>query len=264
MHALRRTVAVFAVLLVLALPALAQKYPPALLKALDAVRKHMDAIENGKAGEIKPQSEEAVRKAFPDHNLVIVRFRVFPVARIMPKDMKASNVFAVDKEGKVEYLKDVKALEKFFRANEPAVKNEKDAKTVVGAWLALTQEFHQDGFYKFEVLEKEIAFEDGKASGRAVVMQGGNGDLKAVLQIDKDGKLAKVEETTKIRPGPRPICQATKLLDADPIVRRMAEEDLLCMGLAARPYLMEQREHAAPELRQAIDRLSERMQRNGW
>jgi hypothetical protein len=29
----------------------------------------------------------------------------------------------------------------------------------------------------------------------------------------------------QLRAGPRPICQATKLLDRDPIVRRMAEQD---------------------------------------
>jgi hypothetical protein len=44
----------------------------------------------------------------------------------------------------------------------------------------------------------------------------------------------------------------------------MAEADLLFMGLAARDYLMEQRAQASPELRQAIDRLWERIVKNGW
>jgi hypothetical protein len=94
-------------------------------------------------------------------------------------------------------------------------------------------------------------------------MQGGNGELKAELTI-KEGKLAGVSEKAAIRPGPRPICQATKLLDADPIVRRIAEQDLLIMGLLARDYLMEQREKATPELRRAIDRVWAQIQRNGW
>jgi hypothetical protein len=63
----------------------------------------------------------------------------------------------------------------------------------------------------------------------------------------------------ELKPGPRPICQATKLLDADPVVRRMAEQDLLVMGRAARPYLDEQRAKAAPELQKAIDRVWERI-----
>src|SRR6184192_2360441 len=67
-----------------------------------------------------------------------------------------------------------------------------------------------------------------------------------------------------IRPGPRPICQATKLLDPDPLVRRICEQDLLIMGLSARDYLMEQRARATPELRAALDRLWEKIQKNGW
>ena len=70
---------------------------------------------------------------------------------------------------------------------------------------------------------------------------------------------AQVNEEAKIRPGPRPICQATKLLDADQIVRRMAEQDLLYMGRAAHEYLMQQRAQAAPDLQQAIDRLWQRI-----
>jgi hypothetical protein len=134
----------------------------------------------------------------------------------------------------------------------------------LSAWLTLTPEFHQDGMFKFEVLAKEFAIQGDKASGRAVVMQGGNGDLRADLVLDKNGKLAKATEKAAIRPGPRPICQATKLLDADPLVRLIAEQDLLIMGLAAREYIMEQRALATPELRQAIDRVWRQMKKNGW
>lgn len=254
-------IAAFAGLLVFALPTMGQEK----VDAVGAVRKHVDGLPNGKgAGEVVAQASAVVKQVFPDHQLVIVRFRLFPVARIMPEGLNASNIFAVTKGGKLEHLKDVKTLEKFFRAHHPAVKTEKDAKTILSAWLALTPEFHQDGMFKFEVLDKEFAFEDNKASGRATVMSGGNGELKVVLLIDKEGKLAKADEIAKIRPGPRPICQATKLLDADPIVRRIAEQDLLIMGLAAGDYLMEQLARAAPELREAIDRLWRQIQKNGW
>src|SRR5205085_1021891 len=67
------------------------------------------------------------------------------------------------------------------------------------------------------------------------------------------------EATAERRPGPRPICQATKLLDPDPVVRRMAEQDLLIMGRAVKPYLDEQRARAEPGLRKAIDRLWQRI-----
>ena len=250
-------------MLMLTLPGFGQEK----VDAVAAVRKHIDGLPNGKgAGEVTLQTNAAVKNLFPDHQLVIVRFRLFPVARIMPEGLRASNIYAVTKDGKLEHVKDVKTLEKFFRANHPVVKSEKDAKAVLSAWLTLTPEFHQDGMFKFEVLEKEFSLEVKvlKVSGRATVMGGGNGELKAVLEIDKDGKLAKVEETAKIRAGPRPICQATKLLDADPLVRRICEQDLLIMGLSARDYLMEQRDRSSPELRDAIDRLWRQIEKNGW
>lgn len=233
-------------------------------KSIAAVRKHIDEKGGKGAGEIKAKDEAVVRATFPAYDIINARFRQFPVARILPDGMSASNLFAVDKDGKIEHLKDAKALQKFFQARQAPVKTDKDAKTLLAAWLTLSQEFHQDGMFKFEVLVREFAFEDNKATGRATVMQGGNGQLSAELLIDKNGKLAKATEKVGIRAGPRPICQATKLLDADPVVRRIAEQDLLIMGLAARDYLLEQRERATPELRQAIDRLWQQIQKNGW
>jgi len=63
--------------------------------------------------------------------------------------------------------------------------------------------------------------------------------------------------------GVRPICQATKLLDCDPLVGRMAEQDILVMGSLAKEYLDEQRAKAKPELRQAIDLIWQRIVKEG-
>lgn len=242
---------------------------PEVQKAIDAVRKFIDEKGAKGNGEILVKSEDAVKKALPDYIIVNARFRQFPVARILPEGLRPSSLFAVNKEGKVEYLKDVKGLEKFLQAHQSPVKGNKDAQVILATWLTLTQEFHQDGFFKFEVLEKEFSVIDSdkdatKINGRLMVMSGGNGSLSAELWFDKNGKLSKVEEKAAIRPGPRPICQATKLLDADPLVRRICEQDLLVMGLAARGYIMEQRECATPELREAIDRVWGQIQKNGW
>ncbi|MEI7688309.1 MAG: hypothetical protein WCL32_25160 [Planctomycetota bacterium] len=262
-----RTFLAFAAVVSFTLPAFAQKYPPDVQNALNLVRKHVNALPNGQgAGDFIPQSDAAVKQLFPDHRMVIVRFRIYPVARIIPEGLHPSNIFTVSKDGKVEHLSDVKTMEGFFRKHHAAAKSEKDAKAILAAWLTLTPEFHQDGFYKFDVLDKEFAVEGDpmKVGGRAVVMQGGNGDLRAEIAFDGDGKLATVTEKAAIRRGPRPICQATKLLDADPIVRRMAEQDLLIMGVSARDYLIEQRGRAMPDLCEAIDRLWEQIQKNGW
>lgn len=262
-----RTFVGFAVFASFTLAAFAQQDPPDVQDALNLVRKHVNSLPNGQgAGEFIPQTAAPVKQAFPDHRMVIVRFRIYPVARIIPEGLRPSNIFVVNKDGKLEHLSDIKTMEGFFRTHHAAAKNGTDAKAILAAWLTLTPEFHQDGFYKFDVLDKEFATESSplKAGGRAVVMQGGNGDLRAELAFDGDGKLATVTEKVAIRRGPRPICQATKLLDADAIVRRMAEQDLIIMGISARDYLMEQRDLAAPELRETIDRLWNQIQKNGW
>jgi hypothetical protein len=231
-------------------------------KAVAAVEDVLKKINGAGAG-MSVKDEEAVQKVLPDYVIVNARYRQGPVARRLPEGMRASNLFAVDKDGKVEHVKDAKALEKFFNTHEPAVKNEKDAKTALAAWLTLAQEYHQDGFYKFEVLEKEFSYDAGNVSGRCLATAGGKGEIKAELMY-KDGKLAKADEISKLMPGPRPICQATKLLDPDPLVRRICEQDLLFMGLAAREYMMEQRDKAAPELRREIDRVWQQIEKNGW
>ena len=65
----------------------------------------------------------------------------------------------------------------------------------------------------------------------------------------------------KIIRGPRPICQSSKLLDPDPIIRGMAAQQLLLMGLDAKDYLEDRRAKTESEdLRQAIDSIWEQIQ----
>lgn len=231
-----------------------------------AVRAQIDKMGANGSGEMLPRTEGGVSALFPKHHLIVVRFRQYPVARMLPDGLEASNLFAVDRGGRIERIGDAKALEGFFRADAAPVSGGDGAKAVLAVWLALVQEFHQDGMLKFEVLGKEFALEDGwsKVRGRAMVAQGGNGELKAALTFDKEGRLAGATTEATIRQGPRPICQATLLLDANPRVRRIAEQDLLVMGLSARAYVMEQRELAGPELREAIDRVWGQIEANGW
>lgn len=262
-----RILSVFAGCVLLILPASAEKFGPEVQKSIDLVRSHIDKLGAKGAGEIIPRVSQGLEQVFPDRHFIIVRFRVYPVARILPAGLKASNIFVVSNKGQVEYLQDAKTLEKFVRLQQAAAKSAKDAKTLLSAWLLLSQEFHQDGLFQFEILDKEFAIDGepvAKVSGRAMVKQGGNGQLHAELLFDKEGKLSMVLEKAAIRRGPRPICQATKLLDADPVVRRIVEQDLLIMGLSARDYLMEQRNLATPELRQAIDRIWQQILKNGW
>ena len=96
---------------------------------------------------------------------------------------------------------------------------------------------------------------------KAVVDQRGGdaGEIVATLSFDPGGKLAEVSQAGQVRAGVRPICQATKLLDPDPIVRGMAEQAILVMGKSAKAYLDEQRAKAGPELQRAMDQIWQRI-----
>lgn len=208
---------------------------------------------------LQPVKDEAVQRAFPKVLFFGVYFRQFPVARLTPEGLNSANLFAVGPDGKASLLKESKSLQDFFKANMSPAKDDDAAKDAVRAYVRLVEELHQDGFYKFALQDDSTKIgesKDGKtAAARAMVTGGGNGEIGATLAFDKDGQLKTVDEKVNLKEGPRPICQATKLLDADPIVRRMAERDLLIMGRAAKPYLDEQRAKAAPELQKAIDQI---------
>jgi len=215
-----------------------------------------------------PITEEAVTRAFPNQTFFVLRFRQYPVGRIAPKPLKASNVFAVTKGGKVRHLTDTQGLEDFFRTKLGPITNAESARGAVQAWLRLSEEFKQDGFFKFSIPQESLTVQGSKsewsASGKAVVTQGGKGQVTADLAFTGDGRLTLVRETNTVKSGVRPICQATKLLDPDSIVRQMAEKDILVMGQAAHEYLDEQRAKASPELKQAIDRIWQRIVQEGW
>jgi hypothetical protein len=238
-------------------------------EAAEAAKKqlleHLGA--RAKGGQIDPIGGLMLRRTFPDYQFFALHFRQYPVAMVVPEGLKFSNVFAVSKDGKVEHLKDAKDLEAFFRDHGPQAGKELVAVHLTQGWLQLSTWFVQDGFYKFTIGKPDVKTVSGmiaSAGCTAMVTAGGNGEIRATLRFDNTGKVEKADTVFKIHPGPRPICQATKLLDPDPVVRRMAEQDLLYLGLAARDYLREQRAAAGPELRRAIDRLWERIQKEGW
>jgi hypothetical protein len=237
-------------------------------KAEDSIRKQFPVLRNPGMPRLVPITDKTLTHTFPEHRFFVARFQQYPVARVAPAPLKAQNLFAVTTEGKVSHLTDTRALEKFFRDVLKPVTDEASAKDSAGAWLHLTEEFKQDGFFEFAIPKESLrpARSDGawRASGKVVVARGGKGEINASLSFTGTGKLTKVDETSTVQAGVRPICQATKLLDPDPIVRRMAETDILVMGRAVRSYLDEQRAKAPPELQRAIDRIWQRIVDEEW
>jgi hypothetical protein len=226
-------------------------------------------IRGAEAGHLADLTDEAIARALPKTRFSTLRFRRYPVAQAVAAPLKSSNLILEPENGQVELISEA-SLESAFRKALAPVKNDSQAETAVKAWLRLTEALRQDGYYKFSIPEDsvKVASQDGKrvARGKLVVTPGGGGkgEINATLTFDGAGKLVKLEQTGKVLPGVRPICQSTKLLDPDPIVRQMAERDILVMGRSAEIYLAEQRALAPKELRQAIDRLWKQILDEGW
>jgi hypothetical protein len=230
--------------------------------AKTAAEKKLTTFKGG-AARLAALEDEAAVKALPGHALFTVLFPQFPVGRIPPKGLRVANIFAVDRKGTVTVITTAKELEKFFVSSLPAPASDDARKDAARAAVAIGQQLHQDGFFKFKLQDGSTKSEKAgagfKATAQSTVMSGGNGTYTATLTFSAGGKVTSLEEKSAIRAGPRPICQATKLLDKDPIVRGMAEQALLYMGRAALPYLREQYAKAKPELRRAIGHMMRRI-----
>src|SRR5262249_15255218 len=139
------------------------------------------------------------------------------------------------------------------------------AKDAGRTWLRFASEIEQDLFFTFSDPAVEyMPVQDGAlVSGRVLVLNGGTGAIDLHMRFDGDGNFVDAKQRNTVRAGIRPICQATKLLDRDPIVRKMAERDILVMGRAAKWYLDQQRAKAKPALKRAIDRIWQRILEDG-
>ena len=237
----------------------------AAARADDAARKAVDDLLSRSAARnasVRPITDDPVSRALPGCSLFAVGFRQYPVAVAPPEPFASANVVAVT-GGRAEVLRDRDALERYFRAHLAPVRDPAAARAAAHAWVRLSQELHQDGFFRFTIPADAVtADRDARtARARAVVEPtGGNkGQIDVTLAFDADGKLARADEKAAVRAGVRPICQAKKLLDPDPVVRAMAEKDILVMGQSCRDYLLEQRAAAPLQLKAALDRLWQRI-----
>ena len=206
-------------------------------------------------------AESALPAVFPEHQFYVLHYSAYPVGRPLPEPLRGQNVLILSKTGALEHITDATALERVLRPLLPPARDPQTRGSILRAWLSITLEFTQDTMFEFSIPPDSVQIvADGggwKASGKAVVKpSGGNqGDISLSLSFDSTGKLLSVAETRAVRAGIRPRCQATKLLDADPIVRAMAQQDILVMGRAGAAYLAERHPIATPELQAALEKL---------
>lgn len=211
---------------------------------------------------VRPIEDDFVGRTFPGSSFFGVIFRQYPVAVQCPetKDLGCANVFLV-REGRVEHTSTVEGLKFLFASETGAFDSEGAAADAASTWLRLSGELKQDLFYTFSAaaVSYEARGDSARVKGRVTVEAGGKGFIEIVMTLGAAGSFLDALERSSLQAGIRPICQATKLLDPDPVVRRMAEQDLLVMGRAAKPYLDQVRASAGPKLRRAIDNLWQRI-----
>ena len=236
----------------------------------EPLAKKLAEYKGAERGQIVSLKDDSLAREFPGYSFYVLRFKKYPVARVPPEPLKLNNLFIVKPDGAIEHIVEPEALKKLFRTALIPVTTQARARDATKAWLQLSQQFYQDGFFHFSIPEDSIriaATDSGglEVSGKAIVnQQGGNaGEIGASLTFDRAGVLTNVSESVQIHRGIRPICQATKLLDPDPIMRGMAEQDILVMGKAVKGYLDEQRAKASPELQRAIDAIWRRIVAEG-
>jgi len=211
---------------------------------------------------VRPVTDDFVGRTLPNFSFFGVIFRQYPIAVQCPpsQDLKCANLFFVQ-NGQVDFVSTIDDLRFFFAANLGPVPTQDAGTDAASTWLRFSEELKQDGFYTFSpsnvsyVPRSDLTFLRAHAS----VVGGGDGSIDVVMTLGAAGSFVNVLERSALRPGIRPICQATKLLDRDPIVRRMAEQDLLIMGRTAKPYLDQIRAKSQPKLQQAIDRIWQRI-----
>jgi hypothetical protein len=159
---------------------------------------------------IYPVRSDALARVLPAFLVYAVRYPRYPVAVRPPAPLKAQNLFIVDADGQMDDVSDFKGLEDFFRANVGNGLRKADVKDAAVAWLALSQELVQDGFFKFSIPDDAIKVGRARAGlqvfARAVVRPGmGNqGYIQVTITFDTTGQLDSITEEKKIRTGTRP------------------------------------------------------------
>jgi hypothetical protein len=214
---------------------------------------------------IYPLGDDYIGRTFPNFSFFAVQFTQWPYMVLVPDPLPGpSNVFIV-RNGHVSFLDGVNGLENFFSAQLPPLPDATSATDAGRAWLRLSEEFKQDRFFQFSdpAVDYTPTSNGASVTGAVLVLDGGTGRIDLTMTLDGAGNLVDIQETSTVRAGVRPICQATKLLDRDSLVRRMAEQDILVMGRAAKSYLDAQRAKARPALKRAIDRIWARIVEEG-
>lgn len=174
----------------------------------DAIDRWLAGIRGSEAGQVVAVDEDAVGRSFPSLSFFVLQFRQHPVAPAVSEGLRANNLLVVRPDGTVEALSDIGDLQALFRSGLAPVKTKDQAEIAVKAWLRLTQEFHQDGFFLFAA-PADLRYSSERAgivaSGKTALLPdaGDQGEIRVVLSFDRAGTLLTASETVSVIAGPQ-------------------------------------------------------------
>ena len=125
-------------------------------KGREAISRFLAKTQGPQGGQVLSIDDHPVVKAFSFQRFYTLQFRRYPVAPALPESLTYNNLLVLYANENVELIRDTNALEAFFRSQLLPVAGEAQARNVVKAWLRLTQEFHQDGFFQFSISDAGI------------------------------------------------------------------------------------------------------------
>ena len=176
----------------------------------EALDRWLARTPGSSAGEVTALREGYVARAIPSRTFYVLRFRLYPVAPPIPEGLSSNNLLVVQSDGSVERILDPGTLETLFRSASAPVISRRTAEDAARAWIRLTEEFHQDGFFHFadpEVVEFRSGGDGIRVSGRTLVLPdaGDDGEIRVRLEFDRAGRFVKASESARVVAGHRPI-----------------------------------------------------------
>ena len=196
-------------------------WPATIAKADDQQLVQDYLLSRGVSGAlVRPVTDDFVGRTFPNFSFFGVIFRQYPIAVRCPAvpDLKCANLFFV-RNSQVDFVSTIEDLKFFFAANLDPAPTQAAATDAASTWMRFSEELKQDLFYTCSESYISYALRDNLTLLRAhaTATAGGDANIDLVMTLGAAGNFVSILEKSAQRPGVRPICQATKLLDPDPI-----------------------------------------------
>jgi len=237
-------------------------------KDIEAVKRFLTATHPGKSWSDGPtrQKNDAIGTAYPDSRFYCVFTRPMGASR---SDMIDAMV-RFDKDGSASEVGEGKRVAgkygpdpQSFNAGLMKVAKAEDAKVAGAAIMSLL--IGPYGPYSVAAGDVQVtpAGEEKDPKGytcKATTGREERGRKVNVFEVrfDADGKCTSASYKYL---GSLPRCQSTRLLDENPIMRPLAEQDLLAMGPVAKTYLDTMRPKLSADLQRAIDDIWQRIEK---